>query len=667
MTGPGLIQVIVPLNLAWNPVYRVPAGFSVEVGERVRVPVGAREYVAAVISTDAVSNLPESRIREVIGKEENLPRIGVKEFELWKFISDYYLCPEGDVFKMAYPAGKTKVEAVRSKRKKASAAGDASSDFAVLSDAQKTAASQILASFRKGKPVLLEGVTGSGKTEIYLSLAKDVLEAGKTVLYMVPEIALSRQLEMRLEKFFPDSVLTFHSAETVVHRREVAEAVRMDASEEKHSGHIILGTRSALFLPFSNLGLIIVDEEHDTSYKSDITPRYNGRDAAVMLSRIHSCPALLGSATPSLESLYNASVGIYGHVKLEQKYYLAEEADVEMIDTIAERRKNGMVGSISRKLIERLNGTLELGRQALVLRARRSYSPVLQCQDCGQILKCPHCNVSMSLHNDSRVHCHYCGYSAPFNAVCPSCGGVLQPLGAGTQKIEEELAALFPNARVARLDSDTTRVKGEEKKIIRSFSSGEIDILVGTQIVSKGFDFGGVSLVAVIAADSLLGQQDFRADERALQLMEQLRGRCGRRGEKGLFVIQTAQPSHPVYAGICSHGNKNSQDLLAERKIFGYPPYGRIVNIVLRDINEQRAGLQGRSLVSRLQMAGINAVGPYAPAVDKIADQYIRHIRIVLARDRNLASCKESIRNIVVSFETERKYTGHITIDVDPV
>ena len=554
-----------------------------------------------------------------------------------------------------------------------------------LSAAQEKAYSKIKEIFAKGKPALLHGVTGSGKTEIYLKLAQETLAMGKNVLYLVPEIALSRQLEDRISETFPE-LLVFHSGETMSRKREVATVLRHAGEPAEGKGYVVLGTRSAIFLPHKNLGLVIVDEEHDTSYKQDSpAPRYNGRETAIMMAKIFGANVILGSATPSLESLYNCSVGRYGLVTLNKRFYDAADSDIEIIDTIAERRKNGMIGNFSRKLIEHIGKCLGEQRQVLILRERRAYSPIVQCQECGDIPKCRCCNVSLSLHRradgSERLVCHYCGRVYEYTGKCHKCGGELKPLGSGTQKIEEEASKLFPNARIARLDSDTAQSRKYETDTIRKFSNGEIDILIGTRMVAKGFDFSGLSLVAVLQADSILGQEDYRADERGLQLLEQFRGRCGRRGEKGLFVIQTSQPEHPVYQSIDGKLDENGTmaRFLGERKLFGYPPYSRVIGVVIKDYNQARVDLLSRDLGEYLRGAlavkvsfapgvqnGPNVIGPYSPAIDKISNQNIRQIRVLLPKDRSLARNKETLAAAVERFEKEKKYSGHIALDVDP-
>ena len=535
----------------------------------------------------------------------------------------------------------------------------------VLSDAQEKAYAGIKEGFCKDKPVMLHGVTGSGKTEIYIRLAHEALAEGRNVLYLLPEIALSRQLEDRLYNHFNERLLVYHSGESAASRRNTAEAIRM--ASNGGNGYIVLGTRSSLFLPHNNLGLIIVDEEHDNSYKQDSpAPRYNGRDTALMLHRIHGCRIILGSATPSLEELYNCMTGRHEMIELKERFHGSDNSDIEIIDTRSERKKNGMVGNFSRILIKEINKTLQRGEQVMILRSRRSWSPVMQCTCCGEIVRCPHCNIGMSYHKEGRMQCHYCGHTEPYGGKCLKCNGALMSLGAGTQKIEDEAASLFPTARIARLDSDTTQNRTFEARTIKDFSNGDIDILIGTQIVAKGFDFSNLSLVAVIYADSLLGMQDFRADEKALQLMEQFRGRCGRRDRKGMFMIQTSQPEHPIYQSIAHNSASDiNTALLMERKDFNFPPFSRIIELTVRDIYEERAIRMSVKLGTDLERIA-QVTGPYAPVVDKIADRHIRTIRISLRKDKTLRSKKEAIRKAIRDFEAKHRYDGHITLNVDP-
>ena len=746
------ISVILPLRLEWEPCYAVAKEVKIEVGDRVKVRFGAKEYVGVVSAVDITPEIAPERILPVVSIETDLEKIYQEEIRLWRYIAEYYMCSIGEVYKAAYPAMKVTLEEARAaalktsrerrekiirsmegrvakilerlakkeeqlrkakegtKKKfaleegvekirmeletakaaieaaragKAAPEGDGSDMNGnanehgarlTLSQAQEKAYSEIKAGFAKAKPVMLHGVTGSGKTEIYIRLAQEAISKGKNVLYLVPEIALSRQLEDRLEEHFGDRLLVFHSGITAAGRRNTAECIR-----NSRDGYITLGTRSALFLPHHDIGLIIVDEEHDSSYKQDSpAPRYNGRDTALMLSQIQGSDIILGSATPSLEEVYNCECGKHILVELKERYHGSEDSDIEIIDTKAERKKRGMVGSFSRKLIEHIKRTLAEGGQVMILRSRRAWAPALQCEECGELAKCPHCNVSMSLHRSGDMICHYCGHRMRHTGTCQKCNGPLKPLGAGTQKIEEEAAALFPEARVARLDSDTAQNKGYETKTIKAFAKGEIDILVGTQILTKGFDFSRLSLVAVIAADTLLGLQDFRADEKALQLLEQFRGRCGRRGSKGMFVIQTSQPEHPIYQKLINkEEDPQNSTLLLERKAFNFPPYSRIIEITIRDRFEDRAERMARSLADILKrhfgmrpgalaLPGSPVTGPYAPAVGKVADQHIRCIRVSLRKDRQLKAGKQAVADIVRKFENDGKYADHIVIDVDP-
>lgn len=749
------ISVILPLRLEWKPVYYVDVTKEAHpvVGQRVSVQFAHKDYIGVIDAVSVNPDVDESKILQINAIIVDVPPVTVQELELWHFVADYYLCTLGEVYKAAYPALKIDKELTDARRKERSmlclerkiaaltarierarlkaernmelasrarksetkekylsiaesakqqmeaakaevaalsvadssgAEDDMVGDIS-LSSAQTDVYNKITGYFAQYKPVLLHGVTGSGKTEIYLKLAKSVLETGRNVLYLVPEIAISRQLEERLGKVFGQKLLIFHSKVTAAGRQAISDSIRSGE-------YIVLGTRSALFLPHHDLGLVVVDEEHDTSYKQDApAPRYNGRDTAMMLARIHGADVVMGSATPSLESIYNCRSGRVGYVELSERYFGTGKSEIQIISTVDERHKHGMSGSFSYKLIERINQTLSKSGQILILRARRAYSPAVQCTECGEIPKCPHCNVPLNYHSDRNIlMCHYCGWRTPYTGKCTKCGSDMKPIGAGTQKIEEEAAALFPNARIARLDSDVASSSARETQIIKSFEHKEIDILIGTQIIAKGFDFGGISLVAVLQADSFLGQQDFRADERALQLLEQFKGRSGRRGDKGVFVIQTSQPAHPVYSVFESEKgeavsedayNKLIDSMMNERYQFGYPPFSRIVKILFKDANERRIEKMSREFASYvmrklglksapiLQTASspVSVLGPYAPVIDRQMNQYLRNIRISLKKDANLTERKSVIASAVRTFESEYSYPGHIAIDVDPV
>ena len=690
------IRAIVPLRLEWEPLYRLPDGATAEIGTRIRVKVSGKDYDAVVSELDPELDAPESKIREIEGFNPSLPAIFPSEIRLWREVARYYLCSVGEVFKAAYPSEKvreeealarkkerlrTRLSALRDKLEKARTeatrerysgqirqteealrgldAGAVTDRPIDLSPAQELALADIRKGFREGKTVLLDGVTGSGKTELYMKLARETVASGKSVLYLVPEIALSRQLEERVAGFFP-GVLVFHSGETASRRRDTAAAIR---EQEKY---IVLGTRSSIFLPHRNLGLVIVDEEHDTSYKQDSpAPRYNGRDTAIMLAGALGARVLLGSATPSLESIYNVRTGRYAGAVLPQRYWGGGGTPTMIIDTLAERRKGGMDGHISRKLYLEMEKTLAGGGQIVLLRARRSWAPAVQCTSCGKPARCPSCGVPLSLHKDrgeETLRCHHCGYHESWSGICNLCGGELIPIGAGSQRIEDEVRALFPSARVGRLDADVPTKEGEQT--VKAFASGDLDILVGTQMVSKGFDFAGVSLVAVLQADSVLAIPDFRSDEKGLQLLEQFKGRTGRRGKPGLFIIQTAQADHPVITG-----GRAVENLLAERRLFGYPPFTREVDIAVHDTDPGRLQKLAAALSEDIAAIGqgLKAVGPYQPSEWLVHGETVLLVRAMLPKDRNLVSSKDSIAARVRSFEKQFRYWGHITLNVDPL
>ena len=663
------VDVILPLKLRGKISYAVPEPFTtrIKVGSWVMVRLIGRRYLAVV---EAISDTPPdidlNRVKE-IESVESLPVVEQNEMDFWRSIAEYYMCSVGEIFKAAYSvAFQKQVEKVRTKK-------EVKKEFLVnplpeLSILQQEAYFQIKKCFENNKIVLLNGVTGSGKTEIYIHLAQKVLEERKSVLYMVPEIALSRQLNSRLEDIFGEKLMVYHSKQTSLQKKKVFDALKGTTSESGYQGDakIILGTRSSVFLPFKELGLVIIDEEHDSSYKqSEPAPRYNGRDAAIILATKRGTKVILGSATPSMESIYNVTIGKYVQVDLCEKYHGVIEPEIEIIDTNKAYRLHNMKGSFSMYLINQIASRLELGEQVMIFRSRRAYSPIVQCSQCGAIPKCPHCNVSLSYHkfNNSLV-CHYCNYKVSFTTRCPSCGEPsLESKGAGTERIEEELNELFPNAKIARFDADTTSGKVQEQKILKDFAGGKIDILVGTQMITKGFDFERLSLVAVINADALFSIQDFRADERSGQLLQQLRGRAGRREKEGKMIIQTAQPDHPVLQKIGECSNVG----LKERKTFGYPPYVRMVLIIVKDKYESRLWKLSNDVSSVIKQCGIkDFAGPISPQIDKIQEKFLTQFWIKLPRNRTLYVTKKALYEGIEFIKTQYKFAPEIIIDVDP-
>ena len=670
------VEVLLPLKLRDTLTYRLPACWTAETGTWVQVPLRGHPAlgIVAEVRDSAPSGVNLSSIAEVEALPE-VPPVGPEELSFWHILADYYLCTPGEVFKAAYNnslqravlhAGAPRRQARKKKAAKKEEAPDAF-PLKTLSDSQQRALAQIRDGFARKKPVLLHGVTGSGKTELYLHLAAEQLVQGHDVLYLVPEIAISKQLQQRLETVFGDALRVFHSKTTVPQRYAVIDTLRRDPAPR-----IILGTRSAVFLPFRRLGLVVVDEEHDRSYKQDDTaPRYNGRDAALMLASLHAADAILGSATPSYEALYNVETRKFVRATLPERFHGAADPDIEIIDTAQARRLGNMQGSFSRKLIKEMTATLEAGRQILVFRARRAYAPTVQCEACGEVVRCPHCHVALSYHKfNNTLSCHYCGYQRTYTLRCPSCEETaLTERGAGTEKLEEELRELFPTRRIERFDADTTESKAAEERMIRDFAAGKIDILVGTQMITKGFDFERLALVVIVSADGLFAVQDFRSDERAFQLLTQLMGRTGRREERGKLVIQTFQKDHPVLQRLLLPDQKQAaaSDLLAERKAFSYPPYVRMICITVKDKYEGRLWNVCRLIGEAARAVGIaDIAGPVAPAVDVVAGEHIAQFWIKLPRNRALAGTKMALARRIEQIDRDFKGQTAITIDVDP-
>lgn len=661
------VDVLLPLKLRGFLSYCVEAcdAPGVEVGTWVKVNVRGRisTGIVAAIQKKIPENLNESRIKPV-EQVLDCPRVGPEEIKFWEAVAQYYLCTPGEVFKAVHNGASIqyRFRPVR-KVKKApeSVAVSGSGTGNTLSEVQQEALSRIEKAFSEKKTVLLEGVTGSGKTEIYIHLALSRLKEGKSVLILVPEIAISRQIEERLRSVFGDSLKVFHSKQTTPARCAIYDYVRENAC-------VVLGTRSSVFLPFRNPGLVIVDEEHDRSYKQDDpAPRYNGRDAAALLARMRCADLLLGSATPSLESLHNVQTGKYERVVLPVKFHQGAMPEIGIIDTNAAWRHHEMRGSFSVELINEMRKVLDGGDQVMIFRSRRAYSPLVQCSECGSIPKCPKCNVPLTYHRyNSSLTCHYCGYSTLFTTRCHQCSAPsLVDRGAGTEKIEEEIAELFPDYPVARFDADTTQSKKQEEKMIRDFASGRIRILVGTQMITKGFDFEKLSLVVLLSADSLLSVQDFRGDERTMQLIIQLLGRAGRRGNRSRLLVQTSQKEHPVFN---VRSDAFSGALLEERRTFGYPPYVRLIVLTVKDKYEGRLWNVCRVLEESLAAAGIPGVqGPVEPAMETVGGEHIRQFRISLPRNAHLIDSKSRIYTIVEAVSEQFKFAPDITIDVDPM
>ena len=672
---PSYADVLLPLHLVRELTYRLPAGGdALAVGEWVQVKVGAHAYQGVIAALKETCEIDPLRVKEIENRVE-LPPVSPLDLAFWRDLAEYYMCTPGDVFKAAFPQYLRKQAEVKS-RKKAKTPQPA--DFTQLPDlspAQQKAFEEIEPHFAGRKPVLLHGVTGSGKTEIYMHLARRRMEAGRSVLYLVPEIAMSRQLKERLQRVFGDTLLVFHSRQTAAQRKAVVDKLLTDEGP-----FLVLGTRSAVLLPARNLGLVVIDEEHDASYKQDDpAPRYNGRDAAILLAARLGAKVLLGTATPSYESDYNVETGKYAMVSLTEKYHKLAEPKILIADTSKARRLRNMKGPFTQQLLNEIERTIARGEQVLVFRSRRAYATQVQCDACGKIPLCPNCHTPLTYHKFSHtLECHYCGAHQPLPEVCPECGkGALVPIGTGTEKIEELLQEQFPDLRIARFDADTAERRKDEERILSDFAAGKIDILVGTQMITKGFDFDRLSLVAVLSADSLLAVQDFRADERALQLLRQFRGRAGRRSRPGKMLIQTEQPDHPVFQRLKAEetsGRDAAADqaslaaALEERRTFGFPPFVRLITLTVRDASEGRLWHLCRDIETALKNAGINnPCPPVTPLNEMIGKQHIRQFWVRLPRNARLARTKRALAAELDALTL--RYHGHVdlSIDVDPL
>ncbi len=537
-----------------------------------------------------------------------------------------------------------------------------------LSPAQQRCLDTIRNRFDAGlRTVLLHGITGSGKTELYIHLIAAALARGGDVLLLVPEIAITAQLIDRLERIFGSRVTAYHSKLPLARRTE--SYLRLTRSE---GGELVVGARSALFLPLRRLQLIVVDEEHDTGYKqTDAQPRYNARDVAVVMARLWEARTVLGSATPSLESYANALGGKYGLATLDERYGDARPPQVIVSDTLRAVKRNERKTHFNRLLLDRIAEVLARGEQAMLFQNRRGFSPYVECRACGWTARCPHCNVTLTYHKrDGRLQCHYCGHAEPLPARCPACkAGEATPAGFGTEKIEEELARLLPAARIERLDRDTATSESAYRAIIDRFESGQSDVLVGTQMITKGFDFARVSLVGILNADNLLFSPDFRAAERAFQLMTQVAGRAGRRDAAGEVVIQTSEPEHPVIRQVAAGDYEAmARTQLAERRAFAYPPYARLIRLTLRQRDRELLYRASAALAGALRgRFGRRAMGPVAPPVDRIREEYIVEFLLKIESGASASRAREVLREVLRQTLGVKEFkTVGCSCDVDP-
>lgn len=743
---PKFVDVILPLPLGDLLTYSVPEEYEerISVGCRVTVPLGKSKHYTALVSK-IHSKAPDGyTVRPITELLDDSPIVLPTQTKLWEWISRYYMCSMGEVFKAAVPQGlkgefKPKVEQrIRlSKRCKGETAMNLivqslsraprqyrllntylqiTSDgseiskhklieraevapnickelidkgiFEVyeveigrlvddcthvvpknsLNEAQERALEQIEDSFKSKNVTLLHGVTSAGKTEVYIHLITHAIESGKQVLYMLPEIALTKQIIDRLRNVFGNRIGLYHS--------KFSDAERVEIWKKQLSNtpyDVILGVRSSVFLPFKNIGLVIVDEEHENSYKQqEPAPRYNARNAAMVLASYFDAKTLLGTATPSIDTYYNATTGKYGHVSLNRRYRSLQMPEIEILDLQDLSHRKQMTGPFSDPLTEAIGEALREKKQVILFQNRRGYSPLMECKTCGWVPRCKHCDVSLTLHkNIGKLTCHYCGYTIPAPKMCPNCEeSNFINLGYGTEKIEDDLLKIFPQARTARMDLDTTRTRTAYEGIISDFQQGKTDILIGTQMVSKGLDFDNVAVVGILNADILLNYPDFRAAERAFQLMAQVAGRAGRKNELGKVYIQTRQPDNPIIPFIVRNdyiGFYDSQ--LKERHLFHYPPFYRLVYVYMKHrdcrLLEEFSELAGDCM---RQLFDHRVLGPDLPPVARVQQQYIR--KIVLKIENNISQYRvnETLMALQHSLLDDKRYRG-ITMfyDIDPL
>ncbi len=536
-----------------------------------------------------------------------------------------------------------------------------------LNEHQDIALKEVKESFETNNVTLLHGVTSSGKTEIYVKLIENVLAAGKQVLYLLPEIALTTQLVNRLQNYFGDQVAIYHSKYSTNERVEVWNNVLQSSAKAK----IVLGARSSIFLPFNSLGLIIVDEEHEQSFKQfDPAPRYHARDTAVVLAALHKSKTLLGSATPSLESYFNAKQNKYGFVELMNRYNNVLMPDIELVDIKDKHKRKRMQGHFSDRLIEEITEVLEEGKQVILFQNRRGFSPIVECNTCGHSPQCPNCDVSLTYHQyRSQLRCHYCGYVMAMLQDCMACGSQdLDSKGFGTEQIEEEVKLLFPDSKVARMDLDTTRGKYGYEKIITALEQQEIDILVGTQMLTKGLDFRNVKLVGIMNADNMLNFPDFRAHERSFQLMVQVSGRAGRTEERGKVLIQTYNPYHNILQQVSTNNYiEMYNEQMNDRYNFKYPPVYKQIKITLKHKDYNRTETAAIWFAKSLrQFFGDSVLGPESPPVARIRNQFHKNILVKIPKKQSLAKTKEAIIKINNSFSSIKDFRSvKVILNVD--
>ena len=753
MTNNRFADIILPLAVRGRFTYRIPDNIleDVKPGAMVSVQFGGRKLYSGVVCSVHDKAPDVKNVRSVIEVLNGIPLINESQLKLWQWISEYYLCSEGEVMKAAVPAGishnnfKPRLETfiklsgkftdeelngILDKLKKAPRQQDILSAYIrltsyttgseilplgrslllseahstasildvlikkgilksisqsvsriaetdnykepikQLSEAQSLAYESIKSQFGEKDIVLLHGVTSSGKTEIYIHLIEEQLKKGRQVLYLLPEIALTTQIILRLKKHFVAVTGVYHSRFSDPEKVEIWK--RVAENDPFNSYRLILGVRSSLFLPFSNLGLIIVDEEHDGSYKQhDPAPRYHARDSAIMLAAMHNAKTILGSASPSVETYNNTVNGKYGFTELKERFGLIKLPAIILANTREAYRKKLMVSHFTPELLQAMDEALGKDEQIILFQNRRGFSPYIECSECGWIPVCIQCAVNLTYHKGiNKLVCHYCGYTTCMPSKCDNCHSTaMVTRGFGTEKIEDEIKIVFPAARVARMDQDTTRNKNSFNKIIRAFEERRIDILIGTQMISKGLDFENLTVVGILNADNLLNYPDFRAHERSFQLMEQVSGRAGRRQKQGKVVIQTSDPANKIIRLVLRHDYPGMFRMQAEERMtFNYPPFSRMVKISVKHKDRTQlnyySDILGRDL---REIFGKRVLGPESPVISQVQLWYIKTILIKIEREKPPAKAKQFIIEVIDRLEKQKGASAlKIAIDVDP-
>lgn len=632
--------------------YLVPSSMETRVmrGCRVVVPFGKNKIYTGIVRS-VHNQAPQGvEAKAIISTLDEHPVVNEQQFTFWQWIASYYMCPLGDVMKAGLPGAMkpTDEKALKAAEKPRAQKATKQQEFETiapqpLSPAQQTAMDEVVESFQTKNVTLLHGVTSSGKTEIYIHLIDQCLRQGKQVLYLLPEIALTTQITERLRRFFGERMGVYHSKFTDAQRLAI---YKRQASDNPYP--LILGVRSSIFLPFQQLGLIIVDEEHEQSYKQqEPAPRYHARNAAIMLAQQFGAKTLLGTATPSFEIYHWARKGRYGYVQLTQRFRDMQLPIVEVVDAKEAKRKRQMRGAFSPRLIEAMRTALDRHEQVILFQNRRGFSPLIECKQCGWVPRCPHCDVTLTMHKKSAtMTCHYCGYTMRIPERCPACEGEkFIDIGTGTEKIEEQITQLFPEATTLRMDLDTAKTRLQHERIIDGFAKHQADILIGTQMVTKGLDFDNVSVVGILDADTMLNLPDFRSYERSFQTFSQVAGRAGRNKTPGLVILQTRSADSDIIRQITQNDYwQMFYTQMTERQMFHYPPFFRLIYVYMRHRDDHLLDHLSDDMTERLRKVfGERVLGPDRPPVARIQSLYIRKIMLKIELNASIDKVRASL------------------------